>query len=50
MPSYVNADMQKMLPKDILSKQGERVMDNSKGSLTELLSKHVNAVEEINDL
>ena len=25
-------------------------MDNTKGSLTELLSKHVNAVEEINDL
>jgi len=25
-------------------------MDNTKGSLTELLKKHVNAVEEINDM
>jgi hypothetical protein len=50
MPSYVNTDMQKMLPQEILSKQGKRVYDNTKGSLIELLSRHVNSVEEINDL
>lgn len=27
MPSYVNTEMNKVLPKDIVSKQGVRVMD-----------------------
>lgn len=39
-PSYVNAEMGKMLPKDITSKIGTRVMDTSMGSLFDLLKKH----------
>ena len=37
MPSYVNTTMSKMLPKDIIAKQGKRVIDNSGDSLHELL-------------
>ena len=49
MPSYVNTDMAKMLPKDILSKQGKRVMDD-RGSLCDLLKKHADTVADITDL
>ena len=49
MPSYVNTDMAKMLPKDILSKQGKRVMEDS-GNLCDLLRKHADTVADINDL
>jgi len=50
MPSYVNTDMSKVLPKDVLAKQGMRVMDNTKGSLCDLLKHHVAVAEECNDL
>ena len=49
MPTFM-AEMKSMLPKDILKKHGNRVFDNSLGSLCELLRKHVTLVEEINDL
>ena len=48
MPSYVNTDMAKMLPKDILSKQGKRVMEGE--NLCDLLRKHADTVADINDL
>ena len=50
MPSYVNTDMSKVLPKDILSKQGVRVIDQSSGTLCDLLKKHASTAEEILDL
>ena len=50
MPSYVNTDMSKVLPKDILAKQGVRVMDNTMGSLCDLLKHHVAVAEECTDL
>lgn len=49
MPTFVS-DLKKMLPKDLMIKQGIRVMDNSMGSLCDLLKNHVHSVEEINDL
>ena len=39
MPSYVSVDMSKMLPAEIVRKQGARVLD-SKKSLAELLKDH----------
>ena len=50
MPSYVNTEMNKVLPKDIVSKQGVRVMDQSSGSLCALLKKHSDTAEDISDL
>ena len=50
MPSYVNTDMSKVLPKEILAKQGKRVMDNTMGSLCELLKHHASVAEECSDL
>ena len=47
MPSYVNTEMGKLLPKDILSKQGVRVIDNSAGQLCDLLKRHANTADEI---
>ena len=49
MPSYVNTDMSKMLPKDILDKQGKRVMEDG-ASLCDLLRKHADTVADISDL
>jgi len=42
--------MTKLLPKEILAKQGNRVMDNTMGSLCELLKHHASVAEECNDL
>ena len=47
MPSYVNTEMGKVLPKDILSKQGVRVIDHSAGQLCDLLKRYATVVEEI---
>ena len=49
MPSYVN-DMNKMLPKDIVAKQGVRVIDNSAGMLCDLLKKHATTADEIQEI
>ena len=50
MPSYVNTEMGKLLPKDILSKQGERVIDNSAGQLCDLLRRYATAAADIADI
>ena len=50
MPSYVNTEMGKLLPKEILSKQGVRVMDNSAGKLCDLLKRYAEAATEIADI
>ena len=44
------SDLKKILPQDVIIKQGMRVMDNTIGSLCDVLKKHMQAVEEINDL
>lgn len=50
MPSYVNTDMKKVLPKDILAKQGKRVIDNSSEKLCELLKHHATVAQDCADL
>ena len=49
MPSFVNKEMIKMLPAEIVQKQGQRVIDSSL-NLVELLKTHYNEQMEINDL
>lgn len=50
MPSYVNTDMKKVLPKDILAKQGKRVIDNSSENLCQLLKHHQEVAQDCADL
>ena len=51
MPSYVDKDMSKVLPKDVMKMQGQRVFQTKDNEpLVALMQRHKLAADEISDL